>query len=43
MLDRNWLEKNTEKLNKIDGNKDKAYTLFVEVCDTLVEEHTDWG
>ena len=43
MADTSWLEKNTEKLDKIEGNKDKAYTLFVEVCDTLVEERTDWG
>ncbi len=43
MADTSWLEKNTERLNKIEGNKDKDYTLFVEVCNTLVEEHTDWG
>lgn len=42
MVDKNWLKKNTEKLDKIEGNKDKTYDLFVEVCDALVEEHTDW-
>jgi hypothetical protein len=43
MLDRNWLEKNTGELDKVENNNDKAYTLFVEVCDTLMEEHADWG
>lgn len=43
MVDKSWLKKNTEKLDKIESNKDKAYDLFVEVCNTLVEEHTDWG
>lgn len=43
MVDKRWFNENTGRLNKVDSNNDTAYDLFVEVCNTLVEEHTEWG